>query len=173
MRWCNVLSVKSDLGLLEAGHRITFRGPIITSTREERTMTCHIENNHFDLALELLTVNGFAGVADAVSLLITTSMQIEQSRYLQIALPGDKKGRPSQNLAVKMHARRPTATMDLGMICFGGSAILTVGPSVSRPSHCLQAYWGRTCLITLIIAGIISNFSETSSPIRSILPPQP
>ena len=46
-------------------------------------MTCHIENNHFDLAMELLIENGFDGVADAVSLLMNTAMQIERSRYLQ------------------------------------------------------------------------------------------
>ena len=46
-------------------------------------MTCRIENNHFDLAMELLIENGFAGVADAVSLLMNTAMQIERSRYLQ------------------------------------------------------------------------------------------
>ena len=43
-------------------------------------MACHKENNHFDLAMELLIENG---VADAVSLLMNTAMQIERSRYLQ------------------------------------------------------------------------------------------
>lgn len=46
-------------------------------------MTCHIENNQFDLAMELLTENGFDGIADTVSLLMNTAMQIERSRYLQ------------------------------------------------------------------------------------------
>ena len=46
-------------------------------------MTCRIENNHFDLAMEVLIENGFDGVADAVSLLMNTAMQIERSRYLQ------------------------------------------------------------------------------------------
>lgn len=46
-------------------------------------MTCHSENNNFDVAMELLIENGFAGVADAVSLLMNTAMQIERSRYLQ------------------------------------------------------------------------------------------
>ena len=46
-------------------------------------MTCRIENNHFDLAMELLIENGFDGVADAVSLLMNTAMQVERSRYLQ------------------------------------------------------------------------------------------
>ena len=46
-------------------------------------MACHRENNHFDLAMELLIENGFDGVADAVSLLMNTAMQIERSRYLQ------------------------------------------------------------------------------------------
>lgn len=46
-------------------------------------MTCHLENNHFDLAMKLLIENGFDGVADAVSLLMNTAMQIERSRYLQ------------------------------------------------------------------------------------------
>lgn len=46
-------------------------------------MTCYRENNHFDVAMELLIENGFAGIADAVSLLMNTAMQIERSRYLQ------------------------------------------------------------------------------------------
>ena len=46
-------------------------------------MTCRIKNNHFDLAMELLTENGFDGIADTVSLLMNTAMQIERSRYLQ------------------------------------------------------------------------------------------
>ena len=47
-------------------------------------MACHKENNHFDLPMELLIENGFDGVADAVSLLMNTAMQIERSRYLQV-----------------------------------------------------------------------------------------
>ena len=46
-------------------------------------MTCYRENTHFDVAMELLIENGFAGIADAVSLLMNTAMQIERSRYLQ------------------------------------------------------------------------------------------
>ena len=46
-------------------------------------MTCHIENNQFDLAMELLIENGFNGIADAVSILMNTAMKIERSRYLQ------------------------------------------------------------------------------------------
>ncbi len=46
-------------------------------------MTCHIENNQFDLAMELLIKNGFDGVADAISVLMNTAMRIERSRYLQ------------------------------------------------------------------------------------------
>lgn len=45
-------------------------------------MTCHIENSHFDLAMELLIENGFDGAADAVSLLMNTAMQIERFHYL-------------------------------------------------------------------------------------------
>ena len=45
-------------------------------------MTCHIENNQFDLAMELLIENGFNGIADAVSILMNTAMKIERSRYL-------------------------------------------------------------------------------------------
>lgn len=48
-------------------------------------MTCHIENNQFDLAMELLIENGFNGIADAVSILMNTAMKIERSRYLQAA----------------------------------------------------------------------------------------
>lgn len=44
------------IGVLEAGHQLTFRNPLLTSTREERTVTCNVENNHFDLAMELLIV---------------------------------------------------------------------------------------------------------------------
>ena len=43
-------------------------------------MTCHIENNQFDLAMELLIENGFNGIADAVSILMNTAMKIERSR---------------------------------------------------------------------------------------------
>jgi len=46
-------------------------------------MTCHVENNQFDLAMELLIENGFTGIADAVSILMNTAMKIERSRYLQ------------------------------------------------------------------------------------------
>lgn len=46
-------------------------------------MTCHPEHNQFDSAMELLIENGFNGIADAVSLLMNTAMQIERSRYLK------------------------------------------------------------------------------------------
>jgi putative transposase len=46
-------------------------------------MTCLVENNQFDLAMELLIENGFNGIADAVSILMNTAMKIERSRYLQ------------------------------------------------------------------------------------------
>ncbi len=46
-------------------------------------MTCHIENNQFDSAMELLIENGFNGIADAVSILMNTAMKIERSRYLR------------------------------------------------------------------------------------------
>ena len=46
-------------------------------------MTCYIENNQFDLAMELLIENGLNGIADAVSILMNTAMKIERSRYLQ------------------------------------------------------------------------------------------
>jgi putative transposase len=48
-------------------------------------MTCSTENTQFDLAMELLIENGFDGIAEAVSLLMNTAMQIERSRYLQAA----------------------------------------------------------------------------------------
>ncbi|TKB09602.1 IS256 family transposase [Desulforhopalus sp. IMCC35007] len=46
-------------------------------------MTCNIENTQFDSAMELLITNGFNGIADAVSILMNTAMQIERSRYLK------------------------------------------------------------------------------------------
>lgn len=46
-------------------------------------MTCYIENNQFDLAMELLIENGFNRIAEAVSILMNTAMKIERSRYLQ------------------------------------------------------------------------------------------
>ncbi len=46
-------------------------------------MTCNIESNQFDLAMELLIENGFDGIADAVSVLMNTAMKIERSRYLK------------------------------------------------------------------------------------------
>lgn len=46
-------------------------------------MTCNIENNQFDSAMELLIANGFNGIADAVSILMNSAMQIERSRYLK------------------------------------------------------------------------------------------
>lgn len=46
-------------------------------------MTCQIQNNQFDSAMELLIANGFNGIADAVSILMNSAMQIERSRYLQ------------------------------------------------------------------------------------------
>lgn len=46
-------------------------------------MTCHIENNQFDSAMELLIENGFNGIADAVAILMNTAMKIERSRYLK------------------------------------------------------------------------------------------
>ncbi|MFT5728827.1 MAG: putative transposase [Desulforhopalus sp.] len=49
-------------------------------------MTCHSEHNQFDSAMELLIENGFNGIADAVSLLMNTAMQIERSRYLKAEL---------------------------------------------------------------------------------------
>lgn len=46
-------------------------------------MTCNIDNNQFDSAMELLIANGFNGIADAVSILMNSAMQIERSRYLK------------------------------------------------------------------------------------------
>ena len=55
-------------GLAESRPLINLSEPkILTSNRKEKTMTCHIENNQFDLAKELLIENGFNGIADAVS----------------------------------------------------------------------------------------------------------
>jgi len=46
-------------------------------------MTWDVENNQFDLVMELLITNGFDGIADAVSILMNTAMQIERSGYLK------------------------------------------------------------------------------------------
>jgi transposase-like protein len=46
-------------------------------------MACNIENNQFDSAMELLIANGFNGIAEAVSILMNSAMQIERSRYLK------------------------------------------------------------------------------------------
>ncbi len=46
-------------------------------------MTHQMEHNQFDIAMELLIENGFSGIADAVSILMNTAMQIERSRYLR------------------------------------------------------------------------------------------
>ena len=46
-------------------------------------MTCQIEHNQFDVAMELLIDHGFSGIADAVSILMNTAMKIERSRYLK------------------------------------------------------------------------------------------
>jgi len=46
-------------------------------------MTCNPEHNQFDVAMELLIENGFSGIADAISILMNTAMQIERSRYLK------------------------------------------------------------------------------------------
>ncbi len=46
-------------------------------------MTCLIENNQFDLAMELLIQNEFDEVADAISVLMNIAMRIERSWYLQ------------------------------------------------------------------------------------------
>jgi transposase-like protein len=46
-------------------------------------MTCDVQNTQFNMALELLIDNGFDGMADAISILMNTAMQIERSRYLR------------------------------------------------------------------------------------------
>ncbi len=46
-------------------------------------MTCEVQNTQFDMAMELLIDNGLDGMADAISMLMNTAMQIERSRYLQ------------------------------------------------------------------------------------------
>ena len=48
---------------------------------------------------------------------------------------------------------------------------MVVGPSLSTPSQCLQAYLGRMCLTTWIFAGMMSSCFEVSSPIRSLRHP--
>lgn len=53
-------------------------------------MTCGKECTQFDLAMELLIKNGFEGVAEAVSLLMNSAMQIERSRHLN-ADPYERK----------------------------------------------------------------------------------
>lgn len=40
-------------------------------------MTCHTENNQFDLAMELLIENGFNGIAESVSILMNNAMKLE------------------------------------------------------------------------------------------------
>lgn len=56
-------------------------------------MTCETECTQFDLAMELLIENGFDGVAEAVSLLMNSAMQIERSRHLKAELYERKAGR--------------------------------------------------------------------------------
>jgi transposase-like protein len=46
-------------------------------------MTCEVQNTQFDMAMELLIDNGLDGMADAISMLMNTAMQIERSRYLR------------------------------------------------------------------------------------------
>ncbi len=60
-------------------------------------MTCNIENNQFDSAMELLIANGFNGIADAVSILMSNAMQIERSRYLK-AEPYEPESRLKRTL---------------------------------------------------------------------------
>ena len=43
-------------------------------------MTCHTENNQFELAMELLIENGFDGIAGAMTILLNAAMKIERSR---------------------------------------------------------------------------------------------
>jgi len=46
-------------------------------------MTCHTENNQFELAMELLIENGFDGIAGAMTILLNAAMKIERSRFLR------------------------------------------------------------------------------------------
>lgn len=46
-------------------------------------MIRNTENTQFDSVMELLIVNGFNGIADAVSILMNTAIKIERSRYLK------------------------------------------------------------------------------------------
>jgi len=41
-------------------------------------MTCRLENNQFELAMELLIENGFNEIADSISVLMNTAMKIQQ-----------------------------------------------------------------------------------------------
>ena len=54
-------------------------------------MTCQIENTQFDFAMELLIQNGLDGIADSITIMMNSAMQIERSRYLQ-AEPYERTG---------------------------------------------------------------------------------
>jgi putative transposase len=45
-------------------------------------MTCHPDSTQFDVAMELLILNGFDGIADTLTTLMNAAMQIERSRHL-------------------------------------------------------------------------------------------
>ncbi|MCP3931163.1 MAG: hypothetical protein GY705_18930 [Bacteroidetes bacterium] len=46
-------------------------------------MTCHIENNQFDLAMDSLLKTDLMELLMLLSVLMNTAMRIEKSRYLQ------------------------------------------------------------------------------------------
>ena len=52
-------------------------------------MTRKTDSTQFDLAMELLIENGFDGIAETISLLMNSAMQIERSRHLQ-AMPYER-----------------------------------------------------------------------------------
>ncbi len=66
-------------------------------------------------------------------------------------------GRASRNLAVTIQASKPGEALLLGIGCSGAAAVLTWASQQG------QAYFLRIWRMTRILAGMISNCSETSS----------
>ena len=66
----DVLSVNSVPALLKTGHRLTVRNLLSTFNLKGENNDLARENNHFDLAMELLIEKGCDGIADAFLLLI-------------------------------------------------------------------------------------------------------
>ena len=45
-------------------------------------MACRVNDNNFQGAIELISENGFDGMAEAVSLLVNEAMHVERNRHL-------------------------------------------------------------------------------------------